>query len=71
MVESRRTLAKTFELYYAAAKQGHYQAQERVGYLYRDGKGVASSVVEAVQWYRQSARQGYLGGAEALSKVQF
>ena len=42
-----------------AAEQGHADAQNLLGYIYRTGQGVPHSDAEAVRWYRLAAEQGY------------
>jgi TPR repeat protein len=42
-------------LYEAAAKQGHLEAQNWLGYCYQHGLGVAQSDKSAVEWYRKAA----------------
>jgi hypothetical protein len=44
-----------------AAEQGNAQAQNILGILYRDGKGVVQDFVEAVKWYRKAAAQRVTG----------
>lgn len=51
-------LAKAVQLYRMAAEQGHAQAQNSLGHMYRMGDGVAKNFVEAVKWYRKAAEQG-------------
>jgi uncharacterized protein len=40
------------------AEQGHADAQNNLGYMYREGEGVPQNYVEAVKWYRPAAEQG-------------
>lgn len=51
-------LAKAVQLYRMAAEQGHAQAQNSLGHMYRMGDGVAKNFAEAVKWYRKAAEQG-------------
>ena len=44
--------------YLKAAKQGHAEAQNNLGLLYRDGKGVPQDKEEAFEWFSKSAMQG-------------
>jgi TPR repeat protein len=44
--------------YQKAAKQGHAEAQYRLGVAYVYGKGVPQDYAEAVRWYRKAADQG-------------
>src|SRR5450759_5996299 len=41
------------------AKQGNAQAQNGLGAMYYNGKGVAQDFKEAMKWYRLAAVQGY------------
>ena len=40
------------------AEQGHAEAQNYLGWLYRWGLGVPRDEAEAVRWYREAAQQG-------------
>ena len=46
------------------ADKGDPEAQNKLGFAYRNGKGVAQDHSEAVRWYRLAAKQG-------LAKAQF
>ena len=41
------------------AEQGNAWAQNNLGFMYRDGTGVAQDYAEAVRWYRLAAEQGH------------
>ena len=41
------------------AENGNPEAQDKLGYYYEFGKGVAEDDAEAVNWYRKSADQNY------------
>ena len=41
------------------AEQGNAQAQNGLGAMYYNGKGVAQDFKEAVKWYRLAAAQGH------------
>ena len=43
--------------YRLAAEQGHATAQNNLGGMYADGRGVPQDDAEAVRWYRQAAEQ--------------
>jgi len=55
-------LKAAFLLYETAAKAGHGQAQNNLGYLYQTGKGVEANLEEAARWYESAANQGNLDG---------
>ena len=42
-----------------AAEQGYASAQNNLGVMYNDGRGVPQNYAEAVKWYRLAAEQGY------------
>jgi len=48
--EARKWLLK-------AAQNGHPSAQNMLGEIYRDGKGVAADTQESIKWFRQAAQQ--------------
>ena len=41
------------------AEQGDVVAQNNLGMMYRDGKGVPQDYGEAAKWYRKAAEQGH------------
>jgi len=41
------------------AEQGNALAQNKLGYMYRNGIGVTQDYAEAVKWYRKAAEQGH------------
>ena len=45
-----------------AADQGHADAQNNLGLMYADGRGVVEDDAEAVRWLRLAADQGVAGG---------
>jgi TPR repeat protein len=53
------------------AEQGDAQAQNALGAMYYNGKGVAQSFKEAVKWYRLSAAQGFLGAQLNLGAMYY
>lgn len=46
------------DAYLGAAKSGHPAAQNNLGAIYYDGRGVRPDYVEAARWYRAAAEQG-------------
>ena len=52
--------------YRAAAEQGYDVAQEKLGDMYWDGKGVSKDYKEAVRWWRAAAEQGHAGAQHSL-----
>ncbi len=41
------------------AQQGHAEAQNNLGFMYSNGRGVPQDYEEAVRWYRLAAAQGF------------
>jgi TPR repeat protein len=54
----RRDYAEAMRWDRKAADQGNAQAQNRIGWLYQNGLGVARDYVEAMRWYRMAADHG-------------
>ena len=48
------------------AEQGDAIAQNNLGYMYDNGKGVPQDYAEAVKWYRLAAGQGYAAAQNNL-----
>src|SRR5438067_625595 len=46
------------KLYESAAKQGHVEAENWLGYSYEHGLGIQQSDASAVEWYKKSADAG-------------
>ena len=44
--------------YHEAAEQGHAGAQNNLGLMYDEGRGVTQDYAEAVHWYCKAAEQG-------------
>tara|TARA_Y100000991_G_scaffold27363_1_gene17384 strand:- start:1519 stop:3687 length:2169 start_codon:yes stop_codon:yes gene_type:complete len=51
------------------AKQGNADAQNNLGRMYKDGRGVAQSHTEAVKWFRKSAEQGNADAQNNLGRM--
>lgn len=52
--------AEAFSLFKKSAEMGDEDAQNFVGYMYREGEGVDRDNVAAFYWYQQAANQGNL-----------
>ena len=50
---------KAFELFHAAAEQGHAGAQFNLGAMYGNGVGVPRDDAEAMRWIREAAGNGH------------
>jgi len=48
------------------AEQGNADAQNWLGFMYQNGRGVAQDDKEAVKWYRKAAEQGHAYGQSNL-----
>src|SRR6201988_5055698 len=55
--------ATALRLWQPLADAGNARAQNNLGVMFENGKGVAQDVATAVKWYRLAAAQGY-GGAQ-------
>jgi uncharacterized protein len=53
------------------AEQGNAQAQNGLGAMYYNGKGVAQDFKEAVKWYRLAAAQGYASAQLNLGAMYY
>jgi len=54
----------------AAAEQGDFHAQFRLGWYYYIGNGVARNKMEAVKWYTAAADQGFHKALEILKIIE-
>ncbi|WP_299071456.1 tetratricopeptide repeat protein [uncultured Paraglaciecola sp.] len=53
-----------------AVQKGYADAQNNLGYMYQNGKGVAQDDKQAVFWYRKAVEQGYKRAKEKLKQFQ-
>jgi TonB family protein len=51
------------------ADQGVARAQNNLGVLYENGKGVPADINQALKWYRAAAGQGYAGAQNNLGLI--
>jgi len=58
-----------FYSYERASKQGHADAQFKLGLMYEDGKGVPQSDRSAKNWYKRTAKQGHADAKEAADRI--
>ena len=54
------------KLYDAAARQGHVEAQNWLGYSYEHGLGIQQSDASAVEWYTKAANAGFAAAQSNL-----
>ncbi len=59
---SKQSYADAVQLYTEAAKQGHVQAQYKLGVCYATGTGIKGDSRLAVKWYLEAAKQGHVVG---------
>jgi len=57
------------EIWQPLADQGNARAQNNLGVMYENGKGVPQNIAEAVRWYRLAAQQGYAGAQNNLGLI--
>src|SRR5215472_5039730 len=65
----RGDFATALKLWRPLAEQGHAPAQNQVGDMYYDGKGVAQDYKEAARWYRLAAEQGEAAAQTVLGML--
>lgn len=54
-----------------AAERGHVEAQYKLAWLYREGKGAVQDYQEAANWYRKAAEQGHADAQESLGEMYY
>ena len=52
------------------ANQGYAAAQNNLGVMYAEGRGVSKDDDKAVEWYRKAADQGYERAIHALKLLR-
>lgn len=52
--------AEAARLYRLAAEQGHVMAQNNLGVMYEQGRGVERDEAQAAQWYTKAAQEGLI-----------
>ena len=55
-----------FDFQMKLASQGNPSAQEKVGEMYEEGRGVKQDYDQARSWYSQAAKQGHKGAKDKL-----
>ena len=61
--------AEAFACFQKAAGQGYAEAQEQLGFLYYNGKGVDLNNTEAVVWFRKASEQGLASAQNQLGHM--
>lgn len=54
-----------------AAEQGNPDAQNRLGMLYSEGRGVSQDYIQAKQWFDKAAEKGHPGAQVNLGTLYF
>lgn len=57
------------QLYCAAARRGHVEAQYQLGWMYANGRGVARDDAQAAAWFRLAAARGDAMARRMLERV--
>lgn len=65
----KQNFAKAIDLTLAAAKQGHAEAECKLGKCYRDGRGVQQNSELSIEWYKKAASHGSAEAQEYLKKI--
>ena len=52
-----------------ATKQGHRDAQYRVGSMYQTGKGARKNFSESIRWHTLAAKQGHPKSSRIIGKL--
>jgi len=60
---------RALQLYCAAARRGHVQAQYQLGWMYANGRGVVRNDVQAAAWFRLAAAKGDAPAQRMLAMV--
>jgi TPR repeat protein len=60
---------QAFKLFQPLAEQGNASAQQSVGEMYENSKGVTQDYAQAVDWYRKAAVQGDFFGQYKLGII--
>lgn len=66
---NRGDYATAQRLWRPLAEQGVARAQNNLGVMYENGKGVPPDINEALKWYRLAAEQGYAGAQNNLALI--
>ena len=67
----RGDYSTTLQLLRPLAERGDPQAQNGLGAMYYNGKGVAKDFKEAVKWYRLAAAQGNISAQVNLGSMYY
>ena len=65
----RQNFAKAIEWTLAAARQGHPDAECKMGKCYRDGRGVQQNTELSLEWYKKACDHGSSEAQEYLKQI--
>jgi TonB family protein len=65
----RKEYTTALRLWRPLAEQGLARAQNNLGVMYENGRGVRQDIIEALKWYRLAAEQGYAGAQNNLALI--
>lgn len=60
---------KMFELFTKSAEQGHADAQNNLGLMYKEGLSIPQSDYEAFKWFTKAAEQGHVDAQNNLGLI--
>jgi len=60
-----------FKLFFISAELGNLDAQEQIGWRYKNGKGVKQNYIEAEKWFRKAANQGHASSQSQLGNLYY
>lgn len=64
-----RDYIQAVKWYRKAADQGHAGAQNGLGEMYENGRGISRDYIQAAKWYRKAAKQGDFSAQHNLGKL--
>jgi uncharacterized protein len=65
----RGDYANALKIYRSLAAEGDSTAQNDLGFMYDEGKGVTKDYTEALRWYRLAAAQGHATAQKNLGRM--
>lgn len=68
-IEVQKSTSSEFEVNRQAAERGNARAQNALGILYVNGRGVPQDDAQAVKWFRRAAEQGLAQGQVNLGNM--
>jgi hypothetical protein len=68
---NRGDYATAMKLWLPLAEQGNEVAQNNIGVLYAQGRGVEQNYTVAANWFRKSANQGYANAQFNLGFIYY